>query len=351
MPLDQAWAVGGGAENSVEGARLATYLATKGGRGVILPSDMKVSALPVPGAAVRIVSGACASPNDYLNEGDSQDGGGQSYGGREISSTDFPVAPTGSAGGQVKYLIWAVHDEQYEGDEPADPVNDLRNGYEWVSTLNGITYPHVQLVKLDQPKNTATITNSMLTDIRELADPKTDIATYSRPRLAADDDPRQNYCNSRYSGANGDWYGEYFPGGDGSPSAAYIDIPWWATQMAIRADWVAVRAESGKNAHGRRWIEYGDEYRAHGWPGGRQLQYATQQFAFDTTGTQGSYRADWAVIDQVPIPKKLRGKRIQFAFKAGLSPDADTNGVYMNGLSGLGMQIIFANQAIDENTL
>lgn len=347
MPLDQAWAVGNGAENSVEGARLSLYASTKGGRGVIQPEDMRVTALPTPGGFVRILSGACASPNDYLGE----NGGSQSYSGREISSTDFPVAPTGSSGAQVKHLIWAVHDEQYEAGIPTNPATDLRTSYEWVSTLEGITYPHVYLITLTQPANTATITNAMLMDIRELADPKTDIATFSRPRIMEDNDLRHNYVNSRHNGANGGWYGEMFPGGSGSPNSAEIYIMPWATHMSIRADWVGVKCESGKNSHGLYWMEFGDEYRDHGWPKGRQFEYATQQFAFDTTGTQGNYRTSWPLIDQVTVPKKLRGKTIRFGFKAGLSDDADTNGVYMDHKSGLGIQIIFAQKAIDENTL
>ena len=48
------WAIGHGAHNSAEGARMSLYAATNGARGVINPGDMRVTALPVPGAAVRI---------------------------------------------------------------------------------------------------------------------------------------------------------------------------------------------------------------------------------------------------------------------------------------------------------
>ncbi|GAA1513848.1 hypothetical protein [Brevibacterium permense] len=348
MALDQAWAVGGGAENPVEGARLSTYTATNGGRGVILPDDMKVSALPTPGPFVRAVSGACVSPNDYLGE----DGGGQSYTGREGSSTDIPVAPTGSSGGQTKYLIWAVHDEQYErGLTPADKVNDPRNNYEWVSSVNGLTFPHVPLVKLVQPANTATITNSMLTDIREVANPIVGGFTFARPRISEDSVRQIKLTRPFTDGGVGPFYGELFPGGDGIPNQTRRKIPARAAYMSIRADWMAISVKGEQNAWGRYWVEFGDEYREHTWASGRQYEFSTQQFGFDTSGAGTNYKESWPLMDQVYIPKKLRGKLVTFAFKAGLDVGASAAGIEMAGLGGMGMQVVFSMAPLDEDTI
>lgn len=295
MPLDQAWAVGGGAENSVEGARMATYAATNGGRGVILPRDMKVSALPVPGAAVRIVSGGCVSPNTYLGE----DGAGQSYSGREISSTDFPVAPTGSAGAQVKYLIWAIHDEQYENAEPTDPVHDPRNTYEWVSTLNGITYPWAPLARLDQPANTSAITNAMLTDIREVANPIVTPVLRARP---INSDEAETLTAT---GDNGEWFPNH--GAD-----QRIDVPLNATRAIIESEWLQVDEPAG-NAYGGIWVEFGP----YSTPGNRQ--YSTQHGRWNTGAGNDSERKNWKVVDDVYIPKALRGTTQVFAMKGRIS--------------------------------
>ena len=338
------WAIGNGAENSVELARAGVYAGTAGSTGIIEPSDFRVAALPTPGAAVRVLKGSGVIKSTYPGVF------GQSYVVQEQSHTDVPVAATGSSGGSTKYVYVLIQDTQYGGQNPPSVENGPYNSYAVTTTLPA-NQPYLLLAKIVQPASTATITGAMITDSRTVAIPWRDNVIYARPRLMSDDDPRQNFCNARYTGANGEWYGEYFPGGDGSPSETSFYIPDRATHMSIRADWLAVRGVSGKNAHGRYWVEYGDDYRAHTWPGGRQLEFATQQFAFDTTGTQGSYRMNWAVMDQVPVPKKLRGKTVRFAFKAGLSPDADTNGVMMNALSGLGLDVTFTQKPIDEDTL
>lgn len=334
----------GGAENYGELARAATYAGTMAATGIIEPADFRVTALPTPGAAVRVHKGSAVIKSTYPGVF------GQSYVVQERDYTDVPVAATGSSGGATKYVYLLIEDTQFTGQPPESVEGGPYNSYHMTTTLPQFE-PYLLLAQIDQPKSTATITNAMITDLREVANPIVGGFTFSRPRLMSDDDPRQNFCNARYTGTNGEWYGEYFPGGDGSPSETRRKVPERATHMRIRADWIAVRGVSGKNAHGRRWIEYGDEYRNHGWPGGRQLEFATQQFAFDTTGTQGSYRDDWAVIDTVPVPKKLRGKTIRFAFKAGLSPDADTDGVMMNALSGLGLDVTFSMAPLDEDTI
>lgn len=338
------WAIGNGAENSVELARASHYNATSGATGVTESSDFVVKALPTPGAAVRAYKGGGSIKSTYPGVF------GQSYSVQEDSYTDIPVAATGSASGAVKYVYVLIKDTQYDGQTPPSVEHGPYNDYAVTTTLPR-NQPYLLLAQIDQPKSTSTITNAMITDLREVANPIVGGFTFSRPRLMSDDDPRQNFCNARYTGANGEWYGEYFPGGDGSPSETRKKVPDRATHMSIRADWLAIRGVSGKNAHGRFWVEFGDEYRAHTWPGGRQLEFATQQFAFDTTGTQGSYRLNWALMDQVPIPKKLRGKTIRFAFKAGLSPDADTDGVMMNALSGLGLDVTFSMAPLDEDTI
>lgn len=342
MALDQVWAVGGEAENAVEGARLSLYAAMRGARGVILPNHMKVSALPTPGAFVRIINGAATAPNDYLGT----DGNGQQYAGREIDSTDFPVAPTGSSGAQTKYLIWAVHDEQYEpGMAPADKVKGLRNTYEWVSTLNGITYPYVKLARLDQPKNTATITNAMLTDIRELADPRKDFGTLSRPRVAGDNTGTTPNLVTRWSVDSKEYYGEFFPGGDGVSNVGQIYLPHYATYMAISAKWMGLSMNTSKNPRGRYWIEFGDEYRPHTWTAGRQYEFTTQQFGFSPTQTE------WSLEDAVPIPKKLRGKNVYFCFKAGLNDGIATDSVAMYSLGGVSVRVDYTERAVDADTI
>ena len=346
MALDPVpWAVGNGAENSVEGARRALYDSTGGARGVTNPEDMEVTALPVPGGAVRVHTGSCKSPNDYPG------GGAQSYSGWEASSTDVPVPATGSSGGAVRWLLWRVDDPQYSGQPPADPTVGPYNRYVWVGSnpfTNPPAYPHVPLVRLNQPANTQTITNAMLTDVRELANPKTEILSFGRPRVPADS-PDDYPGRATLTVRNNDG-GEYFPGGNGSPNTFQYDMPEWATRVMISALWTGVKYGAGQNVAGYYWVEFGDEYRNKTWPGNRQWERATQKFAFNGADSDRAEREVWQFMDAVPVPKHLRGKRLTFAFKAGLTQLSDT-GVEMDEWGGLGMTLMVTQKAVDIHTV
>lgn len=319
-----------GAHNAVEGARRALFDATGGARGVTGPTDMEVTALPVPGPAVRVHAGSCKTPNDYLPAG-----GAQSYSGWEMSSTDVPVTTTGSSGSRINFLVYRVDDPTYAGPEPDDVVNGPYNRYVWLSSdprTSPPAFPHVPLVRLDQPANTSTITNDMLTDIREVANPRRAEFLFARPRVHADEGPATELRTLQSSG------GEYFPGGDGFENLAHYVIPAWATQMVIEADWLGVRYAGGRTLTGAHWIEFGDEYRNRTWPGNRQWEFATQMFAHNNADSGDASRTNWRVMDSVWVPPKLRGKRTTFCFKAGMFPNTQF-GVSMDYLGGLGLRV------------
>lgn len=167
MALDNVpWFIGGGAEHSPAVARTLAYAATNGADGIITPTDLKVTALPTPGAAVRVAPGAAVMLNRYPG------GTSQSYIGRNESSTDVSVTATGSSGGVTRYLIMRVDDPQFGGPAPANVLDGPYVRFVWVSSITNLAYPFAPLAKLVQPANTATITNAMLTNIREVANPR-----------------------------------------------------------------------------------------------------------------------------------------------------------------------------------
>ena len=341
------WFIGlEGVEHSAEVARNLAWSATSGASGIIEPGDLRVRAQTVPSDSVRIAPGGFVVASKYA--GASQ----QSYIERAPTETSVEIPATGSSGGATRYVVARVTDPDYPGggSVPSVPNDGVYAAPYVVSSLSS-SRTEIPLAKIKQPANTSAITNAMITDLREVANPRRENVIFARPRLAEDNSPRQNFVNARWNGPNGNFYGEAFPGGAGSPNSADIYVPEWATHQSIRADWVGVRCESGKNTFGHYWLEFGDEYITNGWPGGRNLEYATQVFAFDTTGTQGNYRTSWPLMDQTTVPKKLRGKTVKYQFKAGLYDTADTNGVFMNRLSGLGLEITFSQQPIDEDTL
>lgn len=333
----------GGAENSVELARVGNYAATSGATGIIEPTDLKVTALPVPDGAVRVRKGTGVIKSTYTGVF------GQSYAVQEDSYTDVPVSATGSSGAAVKYVYILIEDTQYNGQQPEDVKTGPYNFYRVTTSLPS-NKPYLLLAKINQPASTGAITNTMIEDMREVAVPRKDYGSFARPRIG-EDSGIQMALHAKYVNGSDTEYGELFPGGNGIVNWGVIHLPEWATHSIISAKWMGIVGVSGKNSWGRYWVEYGDEYRGHGWPNGKQYEFATQQFGFNTTGTSGNYRESWLLDDAKPIPKKLRGKDVTFAFKAGYDPAADTDGIYMDSLGGLSVRVDYVQQREDPDTI
>lgn len=324
------WFIGlEGVEHSAEVARMLAWVATSGASGIIEPGDLEVRAKPTPTGAVGIMPGGFAVKSNYANAPQ------QTYAGRAPDLTDIEIPATGSSGGATRYVVVQVLDPDFPGGGavPASPQEANVREYvrpAVVSSLSG-SRTEVPLAKITQPANTAAITQSMITDLRQLALPWRDMELYSRPSVGSD---QGQYLSDRTKG------GEYFPNG-GNPVSFLI--PWWCTRMIIRANWLELRYD-GRSAWGDKWIEFGTEYRANGWegPNGYDYEFRTQGFAWDVS--EGPiYRQSWHVSDTVPVPPKLRGKQVTFVFKANLnsSTNAKSNAVRCDAGSGLDMELTY----------
>lgn len=324
------WAIGNGAHNPVEGARLSLYAATNGATGVMGPTDMRVTALPVPGGAVRVHTGACVAKSRYPGAS------GQSYAMRETSSTDVAVTATGSSGGATRYLVARVHDHQYTGEPtPADVENGPYNAYEWLAQDPRVTppaFPITPLIKVVQPANTATITNAMIEDIREVANPRThDVAT---ARISA----LRHGNADRLPG----WGREYFPNAGGEQR---VFIPEWATRVQIAATWMGVRIALGKNGWGEYWVEFGPYVRQ------SVRKYSTQRYQWDTVGqTATTYRESWLMEDDRYVPPEIRGTEQVFVMKALRYPESDNATAMIDLKSGVSLKLRFLEVADPSTT-
>lgn len=171
--------VGNGVPHTAEAMRAALYNSTGGARGVTEPADLKISALPTPGSSVRAAPGGATIPSKY--PGDSQ----QSYGPRNPTATDVPIASTGATA-RVDLVYLAIEDPFASGSTVTPPGDPAAGQYVFlrvapnvpastrrlsdVPALAGIT--GVELARIAIPANTATITNAMITDLRLVANPR-----------------------------------------------------------------------------------------------------------------------------------------------------------------------------------
>lgn len=333
MPLRPVpWAIGDGAENSVELARAVASIGSSGATGVVEPTDFAVSALPTPGSAVRAVQGTGVIKSTYPGVV------GQSYVVQEQSHEDIPVEATGSASAVKKYVYVIIQDHQYAGPTPESVENGPYNFYEVSASLPQFQ-PYMLLAEINQPKSTATITNDMIIDRRELAMPRRQPLTFARPRVLEDQSEPNQYLVQKTSTG-----GEKFPGGNGEPNAFRVDVPEWATRILIDASWMSVLYRNGTNPWGRYWIEYGLSQGS--WPNNQQYEFATQQFAFDSP-SGNNMRTDWRLMSSQHLPTKLRGKTMIVSFMAGRNDTGANNAVSMDYLSGLGMHITFVQTTLD----
>lgn len=339
MPLRPVpWAIGNGAENSVELARAAAFIGSSGSTGVVDPVDFGVTALPTPGGAVRVKLGTGVIRSTYPGVV------GQSYVVQEQSHTDVPVAATGSSGAAVKYVYVLITDTQYGGQNPPSAEDGPYNDYAVTTTLPQ-NQPYLLLARINQPASTATIQNAHITDLRELAMPKREPLTFGRPRINGDAEPPWTaYLKQSVSSG-----GEKFPGGNGDPNAFQVYVPAWATRILIDSSWMGVRYAANSNPFGRYWVEYGDVQGS--FSGGHQYEFMTQEFAFNSPGSSNdTMRTDWRLMSSQHMPSKLRGKTITVAFMAGREDSGASSEVSMDGLSGLGMNITFVQTSLDPKT-
>ena len=293
MPLRPVpWAIGNGAENSVELARADSFIGSAGATGIIAPADLKVVQTPTPGAAVRVRKGTGVISSTYAGVF------GQSYVVQEQSNEDVPVAATGSSGGATKYVYILIEDTQYGGQTPPSVENGPYNSYKVTTTLPQ-NQPYLLLAKIDQPKSTATITNAMITDMREIANPRTYPVLRANPL---------NTDEVETLTATGD-AGEWFPNAGGGQ---VIKIPELATRAIIEAEWLMINERQG-NAYGGIWVEWGP-YVSSG-----IREYSTQHMRWNSVAVNDNVRNSWKVADEVYIPPAVRGTEQWFAMKARIS--------------------------------
>lgn len=225
------WAIDG-ARTTAALARLATYASSGGKSGIVQPSDLRVLPLEVPGVGLRVLSGGATVMNHYLANTD------QAY---VVSNPSVHVVQAASmpapAASTRHFLVCVVvGDSEYSASGhpfmPSTPIPpEQRADFEYVRVVLvpcpanttrfeqlGLSYPAYALARVEIPPNTSTITSSMITDLRQIAQPRSERKVFMNTLLA----------NEALDGAPytpEDWFA-YQP---------VVDVPPWATYVTITA--------------------------------------------------------------------------------------------------------------------
>ncbi|MFJ3283389.1 hypothetical protein [Streptomyces halstedii] len=206
-----------GATHSAQQFRMMVRDLVSGAEGITQGTDLKVAQLGTPGTSVQVSDGSgVVRGRVSAFQG--------TYSVCNIGAATVPIAATG-ASGRSDMVILRIEDPEYEGNR--NPETDQINFFQVISGVSSsaTTIPDgrtgIPLARIDIPASTSTITNAMIKDIRQIANPRRD-----RQQLTfspAGTSTSINNTNGVYT------YFSTVPGWN-------IAIPDWATTVCVRID-------------------------------------------------------------------------------------------------------------------
>ncbi|MFI8792571.1 hypothetical protein [Streptomyces sp. NPDC055105] len=201
-----------GGEHTAQQFRMMIRDLAQNNQGITSGDHLKVSALSTPGAGVQIGDGSAT----ITGKVSSVQG---SYNVYNIGSDTKSIAATGGTG-RSDMLILRVMDQDYEGSrDPSDSAFfDIVSNVSSSATTVPSGYSAIPLARIDIPASTATITNAMIKDLRQVTNPRKDRTLY--PYYPADP-------LVEISGTSETWL--TFP----NLTMANIPIPTWAATAKI----------------------------------------------------------------------------------------------------------------------
>ncbi|GGL03381.1 hypothetical protein [Streptomyces flaveus] len=163
-----------GGTHAARAFRMMVRDLARGSQGVTEGDDLKVKQLSTPGAGVRVVDGSAVIRGATWGQG--------SYTQYNVGDATVPIAPTG-AGARSDLVCLRVEDPEYEGTR--NPETAEIGYFHVVSNVSATTttvpsgMTAVPLARLDIPANTSVITDSMIKDVRQIANPRRDRKLYT----------------------------------------------------------------------------------------------------------------------------------------------------------------------------
>ncbi|GGZ82222.1 hypothetical protein [Streptomyces rubiginosohelvolus] len=217
MPLYQVPILVDGATHSAEQFRAMVQDLARGAEGITAGTDLKVTQLGTPGTGVQVASGSGVvrgKVNAFQG----------SYAVRNQGAATVSIASTGGSP-RSDMLIARVEDPQYEGT--LNPEVDNINYFQVISNVSSsaTTIPDgrtgIPLARIDIPASTSTITNAMIKDIRQIANPRRERQQLTQsPTLQSVEITGSTNVYSAFNTLGG-WN---------------IAIPTWASTAKIRCD-------------------------------------------------------------------------------------------------------------------
>lgn len=292
MTLFQAPLLTNGATHPAQAFRMLIRDLARGAEGITEGDDLKVTQLGTPGGSVQIGDGSGVVRGRY----DAFQG---SYAVCNTGAATLDIAANGGGSTRYDLVVLRVEDPEYEGT--LNPEVDDINYFQVISNVSSTatTPPDgrtgIALARIAIPAATATITDAMITDVRQVANPR-------RDRTLQVQSP--GTLSGLIGGTSGSY--TYFS----SAAGWAVSVPAWATTARIKVDVAGLRLATG--------VVFGS-FRA---TFGASLSMQPTIVDDNQTSTRRIYHM---VADTLAIPSGYRGTtqtlRAQFA---GLSGNAGT---------------------------
>lgn len=245
-----AWAINGPLTDASL-ARQALYASSRQ-EGIVQKDDLKVTELDTPGVGVLIADGTGLVLNRYQNDPNEMYVVSNS-GSHTIPSSEMPASNPDAKSYLVAVVVGDPDFSQagHPWMQASDPPVGEESTFQYVrptlievpagtTSADSLNFPALALARIDIPANTTTITNSMITDLRKLAAPRSEQTVFvSPPDTFSNANPRRIASGTTFA----DWgVADYSP---------TVTVPEWASRAIVIASINGVRlADTSVNVVG-----------------------------------------------------------------------------------------------------
>ncbi|MFJ9356999.1 hypothetical protein [Streptomyces mirabilis] len=265
-----------GADHSARAMRLMIRDLARGRQGVAESEDLKVRPLETPGPGVRVGDGSALIHGTRPWQG--------AYTQSNIGDARVDVEPAGPFA-RTDLIVLRIEDPEWEGER--DPRTQEIGYFHVVKGVahDAVTMPEgmtgIALARITLPRNTAAITADMITDLRQIANPRTERTLRTVHPTKTEEVP----------GKHGQWAA--WP----QEAACDIDVPPWATTATVVVTLSGLRAEAG-SVYAELRTRLGER--------------AAKPTVVDDDGTT-TRRSSVTLADTLAVPPAYRGTRQHLA--------------------------------------
>ena len=287
------WMVQGGLHSAVLGRQVA-YQATSGAEGIASLGDLRVRQSAVAAGNVIVGSGGAIMLSRYAGVK------GESYMGSNPGDTTIAIPANGGGATRYDLIIARIDDWNMPGAQAVPAVlptatapafkltriNGVGAGVKTAKELN-LGYPAIALARVALPAGQSSVTQAMITDLREVAVPRR-----KRDLRVVNQLPGRDNSLTVTAAT-----GEQFP----NDGAFTVEVPEWATQVKLIEILGGVFAAAG-TSYGSIWIRFGS---------GRSDVINTEATLIDFTSPKADPSRVTAMNGAtINIPSTMRGQSV-----------------------------------------